>query len=243
MDILAVNRLACIDWQLQHIRSAAGKLGVTKEFFNKKGGIFGGRTLSDIMRLLRAARKTIVPPSGVFDGSVMLASGTALLIEGVQYLDKIGVVDAPILHTNLHDAVSALPLEHAHGIADSLGGVGLINFSDLLGDALLVFSAFKSLFNLARAEDLGSKASDVRSEASRLQVAQASVRAVENRAMILASELEERSYEAYKWAIVAEEAAKLHHRKPTWQIPQLVVARLRDATVRLWANLQQPAAA
>jgi len=205
LEILAINRLACVGWQLDHIRGAASRLGVAEEFFGKKAGIFGGRTLAQVMQLIRTAKNVIIPPTGVFDTSVMLASATALIIEGAQYLDKIGVADAPILHTSLHDAIGSLPVEHAHGAADALGGLGSINVGDLLGDALIVFSAFKSLYNLARAEGLGSQASTVRGEAGRLRIASGTVRAIESKAHCLSGELDDRSYDAFKWSIIAKE--------------------------------------
>lgn len=238
---LAVNRIACVVWQIPHINSAAARLGVQDKFFGHRNSVFGGRTLTQLLALVRAARQAITPAVGCLDRTVMMASGGALVLKGVQHLDKVGLMHAPLLDSNLHDLVSSLPFEHAHGMADALGGAGGLGVADLVGDGLIVFSLVKTGYNLVRAGTLEGKASDVRTQAAKVREATARICLLSKRVGGLSKDLEESSYCAFKAALVAEEAARLGALRREWRIPTWVADGLREASARLWNCMQRPA--
>lgn len=235
---LATTRQASLMLLQPCIDKAVSQLSAQHAFYGKKHGIFGGRSLQQIKALVQRSRNLLIVPSSAFDNAVAVTSGAALLIEGVQYLDKVGTIHAPALHQSLGEAFGSLTGEGPDAFAGALGGVANIGVADLVGDGLLIFSVFKFGYNLWRISDLGDQQADHDREASRLYGAAYSLSQLCNEAREINSAVHEAGYATYKWTFLTGVVARGNGLGQV-NLREQLERRLRKASSLWWQSMQR----
>lgn len=237
LNDLAAERQAVLGWVYPLSERAIARVGLSRRAYDPSNGVFGGRTMSQMRALLVKLRRTIVPPANVFDTTVALTSGGALLIEGVQYLDGIGVVHAPIFHQTLNEVLAGVTGDSVDHFSNALGGLGDLGVAELFGDALAIFSALKLGYNIFRINELGDLRLDYDQRAERASNARYQLHKLEQRALEVRSAVLNNSYDAYRWSIIAEAALEAKARGSS-RFVEAVRAQLERALRAWWGALE-----
>ncbi len=237
----AAIRASYMDWLMPRLMAVHGRLG-RKGRGSDAGEWFNGKTMDSIRDLLRRSRAVIVLPSRALDGGVMLGSGVAVLAQGVEHLDKIGFLNVPILHENLHDVVAALPIDGAGELASHMGVAGVAGVADVVSGVGIVFSALRGGYNLFKAEETSQSASNLNRQADRIWGAAHDADRMRETSAGNDRTVEEDAYQAFKWVWLTEQL-QAHGRSADvlGANPRLRTA-LAGASSRLWRSLQLQAA-
>jgi len=242
---LAVDRQAAVGSHHRRIVAVTATFGVQEEFFGNKG-VFDGKTLAEMQGLVDGSEALFVPNTVVFGNASTIATGAAVMLNGLELAGQAGLANLPLLATSLHDVVAALPLDHAAGFADALGPVGLLDVGEVFGDALFVFSAVSTLRNLAKAKDVEKLTSQYRSEKWALDAKLAAMANKRQQIDTSFNRLKTASYNLFTYTVVAQETARAQisarsraGTRPS--LPQWLLIGLRRRAHELWVTVQKPA--
>jgi hypothetical protein len=242
---LAVDQQAAVGAHHTRIVDLTAFFGVQEEFF-AKNGVFDGRTLAQVQGIVDRSQALFIPNPTIFGNAGTIATGAAVMLNGLELADRAGLASLPLLATSLHDVVAALPLGQAGGFADALGGLGLLDVGEVFGDALMVFSVFSTFRNLAKAKDVAQAASQYRSEAWALETKRAAMASKRQQISTSFNNLKTASYHLFTYTVVAQETAKLQRssgKEPRTKpaLPQWILDGLRRRAALLWATVQKSA--
>jgi hypothetical protein len=242
---LAVERQAAVGSHHRRIVAVTATFGVQEDFFANRG-VFDGKTLAEMQGLVDGSEALFVPNTVVFGNASSIATGAAVMLNGLELADKAGLANLPLLATSLHDVVAALPLDHAAGFANALGGVGLVDVGEFFGDALFVVSAFSTIRNWTKAKDVEKVASQYRSKKWELDTKLATMTNKRQQIDTSFHKLETASYNLFTYTVVAQEAAKVQMAARSQadarpNLPQWLLIGLRRRAHELWVTVQKPA--
>lgn len=162
----------------------------------------GGRTRQQVADLMNRAQAMFIGPKGTVDLTLLMSSGGALAIQGIEHLDQ-----AHVLHQTVGDVVGHLPVPGASDLAHGLGSAAGIAITDVLSSALLVLSVIRIGANLRGIAEAGEAADEVRGRTSRVNQAASTMGDWCERAAGITTETSDASYELFKWTWVAEQLA------------------------------------
>ena len=198
------ERAASLVWLQPRLNKTASRLGLRRAMFGV-GGALGGITEANMKSLLEKVRSALVmAPRSAFDRVVTVSFGAALLLEGIDQLDKLEMIDVPVLHDKIADVLSEVHVPGAELIGDGLAELGIDLVTDLLGDLFIVGGIAKGTFNLAKAAEFGEKADQVVSSVEAVEKRHQEESLRSKKVGALAQRLESCAYEAFKWSYVAE---------------------------------------
>jgi len=237
----AAVRASYMDWLMPRLIAAHGRLGGRGQP-PEAGEWFNGKTLGSIRDLVRRARTVIVLPSRALDGGVMLGSGVAVLAQGVEHLDKIGFLNVPFLHENLHDVVAGLPIDGAGQLASHMGVAGVASVADVVSGVGIVFSVFRGGYNLFKAEETSQSAADLGRQADRISGAAYNADRMRQTSAANDRTVDEAAYQAFKWVWLAERLQAQGRSPEALRAHQGLRTALATASSRLWSSLQLQAA-
>jgi hypothetical protein len=241
---LAVGRQAAVGSHWARLDTLKSYCSGSPESFLGSREIFGQRSQVDAALLFSKSQSLVVLNKTILGDPAAVATGAALMIQGVDCLDKLGWISAPIMHTPLHDVVASLPFEHAVGVSDTLGALGGLEFADVLGGALTVVSIGLSFGKLSKAEELQASAWTALGEARKLDAKREELAGIRRQTQSLFDELAGASYELFKWTIVAEETTKIRRStggRVSFRLPDWIIRGLRLRAQGLSMTLCKPA--
>ena len=120
----------------------------------------------------------------------------------------------------------------------------MLNVADLVSDALVVFGVWKCYSNFKKAEELKLGAEGLGERARNAAEVTEKIRREREFVGDLCTNLEETSYELFKWTIVGEELATSKRdggKGMSWQVPNWFVRGLRRSAAAFWTSVKTPA--
>ena len=238
MKCLNVYRGGHLRRLVKRIDRAATKLGLRNQAYESKIGWFGGKQLAEVTKLVSKAYDLCRPPRSIIDSKVAMASWGVLLVQGIEELDRFEIIEIPILDEKIVDLAGDLSPELGAGLGDVLGDYADFSVADALGVAMVFYSVFRIGRNLSKENEARSAAARFRTELEELRSKTTEVEAIASRSGYIERGLEEASYEAFKWAWVADQIAASP--SPRRRVAAIVGRRLEVATRRLWDFLNVP---
>ena len=242
---LAADQQAAAGAHYYRIMALVRSCGL-EDFLGSGEEIFHGRSLEEVRRMVDASQSLLILNPATFGGAGDIAVGTAVMLRGLEWADRVGLAQLPLLTTSLHDVVASLPLAHAGGVADTLGAVGMVDVGTAVADGFMIFSVFSAVGNLVKAKDVAQEVTKYRDETHSLDRKRSAMAGKRLQVANSTELLQSASYELFTWTVVAEEEVRLQEAgrgkaksKPT--LPSWVVQGLRRKTTELWAVLQRPA--
>jgi hypothetical protein len=176
---------------------SAGKKSKSKFSFP---GVVGKRKLKRGKKNL-VSRITAI---GGLDKTFVYATGGALLIEGVQFLHRNGVVNVPVFDSSVNDALLNVPGVDLKPLAEALGGAGDIAVADVISSGLIFLSAFRICYNLSKALSISGDASQYNARSGVVEGAASSLWKYSHALEGLTGEARDCSFEAYKLYLIAD---------------------------------------
>lgn len=235
----AAIRASYMDWLMPRLVTACGRVGHKGQAQQEW---FSGKTSDAIRDLIRRARTVIVLPARSLDGGIMMGSGVAILAQGVEHLDKIGLLNVPILHENLHGVVASLPIDGAGELASHMGVAGVASVADVVSGVGIVFSVFRGGYNLFKANETSQSAYDLRRQADRVSGAASQADQIAARSAANDRQVDDAAYQAFKWIWLGEQLQAQGRTPDAVKLAPRLAAAMAAASSRLWDSLQLQAA-
>lgn len=189
-------------------------------------------------RMLKKGKKKLISritAIGGLDKTFVYAAGGALLIEGVQFLHKSGVVNVPLFDSSVNDALLNVPGVDLKPLTEALGGAGDIVVADVISSGLIFLSAFRICYNLSKASSMSGDASQFNTRSGVIEEASSSLWKYSHALEGLDGEARERSFEAYKLYLMAD--AKNQDSVFSYRVKEMLDVKLTE----LWSSINRPA--
>jgi len=224
---LAAQRAGLVRWlapRAQNIYRRSDKYS--------KRSYFGQKTEEEISALIRKIQGIDFRDPRIFDSAVMVSSGAVALAQGLSRLDAAGHLHIPALHEHIGDLTASIPLPE--GVAHALSA---LEIADVISGVGLVFSVFRLANNIRGtiAEEANQRAFAEKEEL--LGKAETQATEVLTRATAVSRDLNEASYQVYKWTWLMENASPSDSRRTGW------FANLSNAAMSFWTLLEKAAIA
>jgi hypothetical protein len=226
------ERAAALAWLQPTLNRSAQRLGLRKSLFGP-GGALGGITYEGMRSILAKAREALILPRAALDRVVGYSFAAAIVLEGIDALDRADLMEVPILHENVADVLSDMDIPGAEGLGEALAEFGWDTVGDILGDLFIVAGVAKGAYNIAKATEFSNRADRVAAAADKIESKVGEERTLSRKTIRLREALEGRAFEAFKWSQIAHVARSRGLLRNT-PIRERITANFTQSFLALW---------
>lgn len=234
---LVYDRSASFTWLCPRLNAALGKCNTKFKLRIDTSSLFEGLSEGKLKTLWEKLRRCFPSRGLLGDKTTFTLAVTALLLKGIQELDKVGWVPVPALHGTVADAISHVPIDGADHVAHAFGWFDSMPVLDLLSDFLLISAAARMFFNRRAAENARERAQDLERHTDKLMAEALRYRTYRDTCEGIRANEAEVCYQAFK-AMIAMDALSQSPREWPEAVKHRVTQHFVAACQQWWSALQ-----
>jgi hypothetical protein len=234
---LVYDRSASFTWLCPRLNASLKNCNAKFKLHIDTSSLFEGLSEGKLKALWEKLRRCF-PSRGLSgDKTTFTLAVTAVLLKGIQELDKLGWVPIPALHGTVADAISHMPIDGADHVAHAFGWFDSMPMLDLLNDFLLISAAARMFFNRRAAQHAWERAQELDQHTDKLMAEALRYRTYRDTCEGIRANQEEVSYQAFK-AMIAMDALCQSPREWPEVVRQKITRHFVAACQQWWSVLQ-----